>query len=165
MMQLTEEQRKALIAEVHYNLEHCFCSEKTTQLMKIALASLTADPVATASRSSLNDLRTGERKCSRIWGVDAEWGESREVEKLYTTPPAPALRLPDMQQIYSLYCTPTTGSMNALAHIERELLRLNATAPQPDSSMNLGSFDPRPDFTPSCRIKTCHNNDGNQVED
>lgn len=44
MMQLTEEQKAALIAEVHYNLEHCFCSEKTSQLMQIALASLKAEP-------------------------------------------------------------------------------------------------------------------------
>ena len=42
-----------------------------------------------------------------------------------TAPPSP-VKLPDMQKIYSIYCTPTTGSMNALAHIEGELLRLNS---------------------------------------
>lgn len=38
-MTFTKEQ---LIAEVRYNLEHCFCSEKTKRLMEIALAALTA---------------------------------------------------------------------------------------------------------------------------
>lgn len=41
MAEFTKEQ---LIAEVHYNLEHCFCSEKTKRLMEIALAALTAEP-------------------------------------------------------------------------------------------------------------------------
>ncbi|HID5226207.1 TPA: DUF551 domain-containing protein [Enterobacter roggenkampii] len=39
MAEFTKEQ---LIEEVHYNLEHCFCSEKTKRLMEIALAALTA---------------------------------------------------------------------------------------------------------------------------
>lgn len=47
MAEFTKEQ---LIAEVHYNLEHCFCSEKTKRIMEIALAALTAsmeqEPVA-----------------------------------------------------------------------------------------------------------------------
>ncbi|AXF58190.1 hypothetical protein DVA43_00740 [Leclercia sp. W6] len=43
MAEFTKEQ---LIAEVRYNLEHCFCSEKTKRLMEIALAALTAEPVA-----------------------------------------------------------------------------------------------------------------------
>lgn len=42
MAEFTKEQ---LIAEVHYNLEHCFCSEKTKRLMEIALAALTEQPV------------------------------------------------------------------------------------------------------------------------
>lgn len=41
MAEFTKEQ---LIAEVHYNLEYCFCSEKTKRLMEIALAVLTAEP-------------------------------------------------------------------------------------------------------------------------
>lgn len=41
MAEFTKEQ---LIDEVKYNLEHCFCSEKTKRLMDIALAALTAAP-------------------------------------------------------------------------------------------------------------------------
>lgn len=40
MSTFTKEQ---LIEEVNYNLEHCFCSEKTKRLMEIALASLKAE--------------------------------------------------------------------------------------------------------------------------
>ncbi|MBE9831768.1 hypothetical protein GVH92_09415 [Escherichia coli] len=38
MAEFTKEQ---LIEEVNYNLEHCFCSDKTKRLMEIALAALT----------------------------------------------------------------------------------------------------------------------------
>lgn len=38
MAEYTKEQ---LIEEVNYNLEHCFCSDKTKRLMEIALAALT----------------------------------------------------------------------------------------------------------------------------
>lgn len=41
MAEFTKEQ---LIAEVHYNLEHCFCSEKTKRLMEIALSALAGEP-------------------------------------------------------------------------------------------------------------------------
>ncbi|AFE86125.1 hypothetical protein phiKDA1_32 (endogenous virus) [Enterobacter phage phiKDA1] len=40
MSTFTKEQ---LIEEVNYNLEHCFCSEKTKRLMEIALVSLKAE--------------------------------------------------------------------------------------------------------------------------
>ncbi len=42
MITFTKEQ---LIEEAKYNLEHCFCSEKTKVLMDIAIASLVAKPV------------------------------------------------------------------------------------------------------------------------
>lgn len=38
MAEFTKEQ---LIEEVNYNIEHCFCSDKTKRLMEIALAALT----------------------------------------------------------------------------------------------------------------------------
>lgn len=37
--------REQLIEEAKYNLEHCFCSEKTKVLMDIAIATLAAKPV------------------------------------------------------------------------------------------------------------------------
>ena len=37
--------KEELIAEINYNLEDCYCSEKTRRLMEIALASLEAEPV------------------------------------------------------------------------------------------------------------------------
>lgn len=52
-MQFTKEQ---LIAEVNYNLEHCFCSEKTKRLMEIALAILTSDPFAWADDAGIELL-------------------------------------------------------------------------------------------------------------
>lgn len=41
MSTFTKEQ---LLEEVNYNLEHCYCSQKTKRLMEIALASLEAEP-------------------------------------------------------------------------------------------------------------------------
>ena len=57
MAEFTKEQ---LIAEVHYNLEHCFCSEKTKRLMEIALAALTAEPFMYASEETLICAEQGE---------------------------------------------------------------------------------------------------------
>lgn len=37
--------KEDLITEINYNLEHCYCSEKTKRLMEIALASLESEPV------------------------------------------------------------------------------------------------------------------------
>lgn len=137
MMQLTEEQRKALIEWIEAEL---LCSEdigytgNARKCMEIALAALTAEPGEwityypdTDEESQREHSRSNESCARRIAGEIGGYVEP----VYYGTPPAPALRLPDTQQIYSLYCTPTTGSMNALAHIEGELLRLNATAPQP----------------------------------
>lgn len=44
MMQLTEEQRKELLAEIDYNRKNCFLSDKTELLMQIAEAALTEKP-------------------------------------------------------------------------------------------------------------------------
>ncbi len=57
MAEFTKEQ---LIAEVHYNLEHCFCSEMTKRLMEIALAALTADASMYASEETLICAEQGE---------------------------------------------------------------------------------------------------------
>ena len=43
---LSEQEREALIAEIKYNRENCFLSKRTEVLMQIALAALTAKPVA-----------------------------------------------------------------------------------------------------------------------
>lgn len=116
MMQFTEEQKKELLAEIDYNRKNCFLSSKTELLMKVAEAALKAKPVAWRWEKNNGLYFEGIKPI----GVDSQ--------PLYTAPPVAELRLPDMQQTYSLYCTPTTGSMNALAHLEGELLRLNATA-------------------------------------
>lgn len=64
-----------------------------------------------------------------VWEIfsqaDDQIEEVVNALKLLSAPPA-VMKVPDLQKIYSLYCTPTTGSMNALAHIEGELLRLNS---------------------------------------
>lgn len=44
MAEFTKEQ---LIEEVNYNLEHCFCSDKTKRLMEIALAALAGNSPVT----------------------------------------------------------------------------------------------------------------------
>ncbi|MET2729459.1 hypothetical protein ABT411_01615 [Escherichia coli] len=85
MAEFTKEQ---LISEVHYNLEHCFCSEKTKRLMEIALEALTAcveqDPVLYAAEETLAYAKMGELhlKC-----LSQPMGDA--VIPLYTAPPAP----------------------------------------------------------------------------
>lgn len=99
MRQFTEEQRKALIEEVHYNLQHCFCSEKTTQIMQIALAVLTApapalrlpDEMPTAYYSVIQGGKT-----AMLPADDGQWLNKttvlewiEEVKRLNATAPQP----------------------------------------------------------------------------
>lgn len=74
---MAEFTREQLIAEVHYNLEHCFCSEKTKRLMEIALAALNAEPVG--------DFYHEER-----WG----WYQISEGDKVPEDRHIPLYRLP-----------------------------------------------------------------------
>lgn len=87
-MDMAEFTKEQLISEVHYNLEHCFCSEKTKRLMEIALEALTAcveqDPVLYAAEETLAYAKMGELhlKC-----LSQPMGDA--VIPLYTAPPAP----------------------------------------------------------------------------
>ena len=84
--------KEELIAEVNYNLEHCYCSEKTKRLMEIALASLEAEPVAWRCDSG----SIANRRVVTVSKVVADsWGEKgMKVSPLYAAPPEP-LSVPD----------------------------------------------------------------------
>lgn len=64
--------KEELIAEINYNLEHCYCSEKTKRLMEIALASLEAeavtvnDDMAYAFHHALSDSSLGADEAEEI---------------------------------------------------------------------------------------------------
>lgn len=101
------------------------------QLLNIIAA---ADEVLTALAGTNEDMhRDDDAKMCAAWDNLNDKAAPPEVVKqlaqsalkLLSAPPA-VMKVPDLQKIYSLYCTPTTGSMNALAHIEGELLRLNS---------------------------------------
>ncbi len=46
MRAYTEAERAALLAEIKYNRENCFCSDKTLELFSVAESALTTPPVA-----------------------------------------------------------------------------------------------------------------------
>jgi len=46
MKHYTEAERAALLAEIKYNRENCFCSDKTLELFSVAESALTTPPVA-----------------------------------------------------------------------------------------------------------------------
>lgn len=62
MKQYTEAEREALIAEIKYNRENSFCSEKTLEILSIAESALTANPVGVfANRGGVwIELYTGD---------------------------------------------------------------------------------------------------------
>lgn len=74
MAEFTKEQ---LIAEVHYNLEHCYCSEKTKRLMEIALASLTEQPVGFYRASRHGD--DADEVLARVYGATPQEANNRAV--------------------------------------------------------------------------------------
>ncbi|MBC0853837.1 hypothetical protein [Pantoea stewartii] len=85
---------QALIDEVHYNLQYCFCSEKTKKLMQIALSALTAEPVAWVVMAPHGDYIESNPDCV----ANIEGSGDAKCKPLYTTPPAQLLRpveLPD----------------------------------------------------------------------
>lgn len=93
MAEFTKEQ---LIAEVHYNLEHCFCSEKTKRLMEIALAALTAEPVGVARLDM--DWTTHRNVCTVDMRPDLVLSELNTGMDLYTAPPVP-VSVPDFDTL------------------------------------------------------------------
>lgn len=64
--------KEDLITEINYNLEHCYCSEKTKRLMEIALASLEAesvsvnDDMAYAFHHAISDSSLGSDEVEEI---------------------------------------------------------------------------------------------------
>lgn len=91
--------KEELIAEINYNLEHCYCSEKTKRLMEIALASLEAVPVGEVSEQrdglvmdGMVDL--GGASTHRIIKGASKMKRLPLGTKFYTTPPAP-VSVPD----------------------------------------------------------------------
>ena len=142
-MQLTEEKRKALIewsrkylldafrtVETHPNSE---AAKANLALRKIALASLTAEPVAYTSQANLDAVSEAKPK-----NLEFMTGDKRIYQcpvRLYTTPPAPALRLPDDLKYDDAPCHLSAYEadcwLNGASWMRREVERLNATAPQP----------------------------------
>lgn len=86
MKQYTEAEREALIAEIKYNRENCFCSEKTLEILSIAESALTAKPVGVFAN------RGG------VW-LELYMGDTfdhPDARYLYSTQPAAAESIADM---------------------------------------------------------------------
>ena len=118
MMQLTEEQRNELLAEIDYNRKHCFLSSKTELLMRIAEAALTAEPVAQFYKSEHGN----------VFNTLNDWNPTEGANHLYPAPPVAALRLPGQwsgKVRYEADLGEEIGWNACLA----EVRRLNATAP------------------------------------
>lgn len=83
--------KEELIAEINYNLEHCYCSEKTKRLMEIALASLEAEAVAYVDPFAFHNFtvyRAGETYNKRM-GREWMWANpDAGLIPVYTAPPA-----------------------------------------------------------------------------
>lgn len=148
MMQLTEEQRKALIdwakkyilvtnrtVELHPNDES---AKANLALLKIALSSLTAEPVGyTVVTGAGNTLFRKHKPRKRV--------TNEAAIPVYTSPPAPALRIPEcfhrlLNHAYGMSMGNdwNKGTMaghhrqkliNAVAECREEVKRLNTTAP------------------------------------
>ena len=95
MMQLTEEQRKELLAEIDYNRKNCFISDKTELIMQIAEAALIAkeEPCEDCGGSGIAEEPSDDGLgcgCCACCGT----GKSG----LYKAPPfaAPAINLADL---------------------------------------------------------------------
>ena len=84
--------KEDLITEINYNLEHCYCSEKTKRLMEIALASLEAEAVAYADPQAFHNFsvyRAGETDNKRM-GREWMWANpDAGLIPVYTAPTAP----------------------------------------------------------------------------
>ena len=135
MMQLTEEQRKALTEWIEEGL---LCAEEfgfkgnVRKCMEIALAALTAEPVAMV----VGKLGAGLKATCYEGAL-----RPAEGSKLYTTPPVAALRLPDAKPSWDdeegndidymeprdIYAMGKDDGYNRCIH---DVKRLNAAAPE-----------------------------------
>ena len=87
MSTFTKEQ---LIEEVNYNLEHCFCSEKTKRLMEIAMAALTAEPDYYVVVTSVGVWQSFcKTKAEAEFIVSKPFNPGYSIREIYTAPPAP----------------------------------------------------------------------------
>lgn len=115
MMQLTEEQRKELLAEIDYNRKNCFLSDKTELIMQIAEAALTAKP----------DHYIFKHPNGKLFNVlvSESCKEYENVIAGYTAPPvvAPAIDL--------LEIVPDEKDRNMIAHVYLD----ETTADKPDA--------------------------------
>ena len=131
MMQLTEEQRKALIDEAEHMLTRYDKRSMNYKVIQISLAALTAERCGSLIQAV--NPQTGSVTISyRARGIASidptevsEW-EMQEIEHLYTAPPVAALRLPDEADGSNLPFA-AMGWNACLAEVKR----LNAAAPQP----------------------------------
>lgn len=137
MMQFTEDQRKALIYFINSELSGWDCEGKYHQVLQIALASLTVEPVGYI-HNFLNSEQSGVifAKENRHYG-----------RGVYTTPPATAIRLPDelidcLKELHDAFTDESHDDGYYSANIYQTVLlkarktlsetkRLNATAPKP----------------------------------
>ena len=153
MMQLTEEQKAALIKQAEHMLTLTAPNGLSTQLFKIALASLTAEP----------DLYRDSQGCFVTKRKGEKLIKAGELFKpLYTTPPAPALRLPDSISL--------SGDMDevyvaAWNDCISEVKRLNATAPQPVTECWTHNLDADAALVMLDRIDTLDPADDGRIED
>lgn len=148
MMQLTEEQRNALIEhakvwiadadaardEIPFGFDED--TEKEFSLIKIALAALTAEPVE--YRVMREDAGIAGH-CATLEDAQAtvkNWNENWKIQPLYTAPPVPALRLPDEDAAKDMLKCMYSGralssATEAIKWYAGEVKHLNATAPPP----------------------------------
>ncbi len=154
MMQFTEEQKVALIEfnraiitqHESYAVPESSWPDEVRLLVssaRIALAALTAEPVAYIIQDASDRAVNGKGRLSwhSAGAYSPEDINEYEVssEPLYTTPPAPALRLPDewtladAEKFISDMTPPTEEEAALFARngLLDEIERLNATAPQP----------------------------------
>lgn len=142
---MTEEQRQQLIESCQLEIKQNPHSPHA-QMAKIALAALTVELFAYSYLYAAYETCDGFTGWSHKFSLEhpPEWmletGKVKNLRKLYTTPPAPVLRVPDEKERY-----PITGESEAwkIAHnLEAagfneclaEIKRLNTQTAPPESS-------------------------------
>ncbi|MBZ6385093.1 hypothetical protein [Pantoea piersonii] len=164
MMQFTEEQKAALIYWLKPQISEleAVCDEipfgldeddsVQLQVMKIALAALTAEPVG-----YIHNFLGPDQSGSIFAEENRHYGRA-----VYTAPPAPALRLPDSISL--------SGDMDevyvaAWNDCISEVKRLNATAPQPVTECWTHNLDADAALVMLDRIDTLDPADDGRIED
>lgn len=121
MKPITEQERQSLI-EYGTLFNTTGTKGKMNRLVAIALASLTAVPVAVTDISEINDLKNegwiGNFLAPEFQGVDSE-----DRVYLYTAPPVPVIKLPNPQDIPDGYHL--QSCMATVQWYQQELERLN----------------------------------------